>query len=126
MAERLRLNQAPEGSLVRVRGVEPANAARGRLCALGITPGAEIEICSQGVQCRIKVRNASLALGHDLAGCIECEAMTRAITAEILSGTPLEFGPTDCDVDFCLARSVHNDEPTMGASSAVLTQREEA
>lgn len=70
---RIQLNKALEGSTVRIKNITPVPAARSRLCAFGITPGAEIEICSQQGACQIRVQNANVALCHELACCIECE-----------------------------------------------------
>lgn len=100
MVERIKLNQAPEGSRVRIRKVESTNAARGRLCALGLIPGAEIDVFSQNGQCRIRVQNACLALCSNLAGCIECEAMGFP-----LSNSPslnsVECNNVECGITMC-------------------------
>ena len=71
---RIPLDQVQEGSRVTVRTVA-ASPVRGRLCALGITPGAGLEVCSQRDQCLIRVQNAGISLGKDLACCIECEVI---------------------------------------------------
>jgi|GEM_PF-635566 len=102
MVERIRLNQAPEGTRVRIRKVESTNAARGRLCALGLIPGAEIDVFSQSGQCRIRVQNACLALCSTLAGCIECEAMGFSLLSSPLLN-PVECNSVECGVAMCPA-----------------------
>lgn len=118
MAERITLSQVPEGSFVRVRGVESASAARGRLCAFGIIPGAEIEVYAQGAQCRIRVRDASLALCRDLANCIKCEASPSRLkqTTDIAGLENCQF--LECGVEFCLARAASEEKATVTSPAA--------
>lgn len=71
------LHEAPEGCRVRVRELCTCPRARGRLCALGITPGTELEICSHHGGCRVKVHDTSLVLGDMLADTVLCEPMPR-------------------------------------------------
>jgi ferrous iron transport protein A len=62
------LNQFPAGSRVRIEQLCECSRARGRLCAMGLTPGTVVEICSGcGGPCYLKVRGARLTLGHGLA-----------------------------------------------------------
>lgn len=72
------LLDAPAGSVVRVSNVQAEGGMRGRLCALGITPGCEMEIspeCTcQGTR-KITVRNSSLVLNEPMARAIECECV---------------------------------------------------
>lgn len=68
-----KLSDVPAGCRVRVRRLCDTRGERARLCALGITPGTELEVCSQAGACRIKVREASLVLGDALACGIDCE-----------------------------------------------------
>lgn len=111
---RITLNQAPEGSRVRIRKVESTNAARGRLCALGLIPGAEIDVFSQSGQCRIRVQNACLALCSTLASCIECDALGRALS-ESSTLSPIDCDLVDCGVAICPAATPSRSEPTEGA-----------
>ncbi len=66
----------PSGRSVRVAAITGDGSARSRLCALGVTPGTHLEICS-GFGCRgsrrVRVRNSSLVLGESLACCVQCE-----------------------------------------------------
>jgi ferrous iron transport protein A len=62
------LTAFPKGKHVRIEALEGGSSARCRLCALGLTPGSSLEICSSGPgPCRLKVRGADLVLGHGLA-----------------------------------------------------------
>jgi ferrous iron transport protein A len=58
----------PPGSLVRVETLCDCPKARGRLCALGITPGTVVEITSGcgGPVC-LRARGACVTLGQGLA-----------------------------------------------------------
>ncbi len=63
-----RLHQFPAGSLVRIEQLCDCPKARGRLCALGLTPGTTVEVCSGGPgPCLLKVRGCSVAIGHGMA-----------------------------------------------------------
>ncbi|MDR3044416.1 MAG: ferrous iron transport protein A [Desulfovibrio sp.] len=68
-----KLSDVPAGCRVRVRRLCDKQGERGRLCALGITPGTELEVCSQGGACCVRVRDASLVLGDTLACDVYCE-----------------------------------------------------
>lgn len=58
----------PAGDRVRVVRLAGNNGARSRLCALGLTPGTEIELISTGGgPCRLKVRESDLVLGRGMA-----------------------------------------------------------
>jgi Fe2+ transport system protein FeoA len=47
---------------------------RQRLCSLGLTPGAEVEICNGFPgQCKLLVRGGNLALDCEMAGQVLCE-----------------------------------------------------
>ncbi|MDQ7830436.1 MAG: FeoA family protein [Desulfovibrionaceae bacterium] len=62
------LSQFPAGSRVRIEKLCECSRARGRLCAMGLTPGTEIEVFANcGGPCCLKVRGSSLTLGHGLA-----------------------------------------------------------
>lgn len=68
MTESCPLNQLPPGCRARVERLCECPRARGRLCAMGLTPGAEIEVFSSGGgPCRVRVRGSSLSLGEGLA-----------------------------------------------------------
>ncbi len=65
------LSQFPAGTRVRIEKLCECSRARGRLCAMGLTPGTEIEVFANcGGPCCLKVRGSSLTLGHGLAGSI--------------------------------------------------------
>lgn len=68
MAELNSLCAFPPGSRVRVETLCDCPKARGRLCALGITPGTVVEITSAcgGPVC-LRARGACITLGHGLA-----------------------------------------------------------
>lgn len=74
----MKLDEAQQGSRWRVRSISSVPSIRGRLCALGLTPGAELEVFAQDSQCRIKIRNSCIALCKEIARCIECEIVTPA------------------------------------------------
>lgn len=59
----------PGGTKVRVESTEGCCRARGRLCALGLTPGTVCEVLSGGAAgpCRIKVHDADVVIGHGMA-----------------------------------------------------------
>ncbi|MGD9608823.1 MAG: ferrous iron transport protein A [Desulfovibrionaceae bacterium] len=68
MAELNSLCAFPPGSRVRVETLCDCPKARGRLCAMGITPGTVVEITSTcgGPVC-LRARGACVTLGHGLA-----------------------------------------------------------
>jgi ferrous iron transport protein A len=68
MAELNPLAAFPPGSRVRVETLCDCPKARGRLCALGITPGTVVEITSGcgGPVC-LRARGACVTLGHGIA-----------------------------------------------------------
>lgn len=62
------LNQFPPGSKVKIAAHNAGGAARGRLLALGLTPGTEVTLTAAGQgPCRMKVRGCELVLGQGLA-----------------------------------------------------------
>ena len=62
------LSTFPPGSRVRVESLCDCPRARGRLCAMGITPGTVVEItsCFGGPVC-LRARGCSITLGNGLA-----------------------------------------------------------
>ncbi|GFK93778.1 hypothetical protein NNJEOMEG_01612 [Fundidesulfovibrio magnetotacticus] len=62
------LKDCPEGSVVRIEDLHGDPLCRGRLCALGITPGVEARVCADGDCCRIRVRGGEFCLGAEMAG----------------------------------------------------------
>lgn len=62
------LSTFPPGSRVRVESLCDCPRARGRLCAMGITPGTVVEItsCCGGPVC-LRARGCSITLGNGLA-----------------------------------------------------------
>ncbi|MFO8031199.1 MAG: FeoA family protein [Desulfohalobiaceae bacterium] len=62
------LNHFPSGSKVKIADFHAGGAARGRLLALGLTPGTEILLTSSGQgPCKMKVRGSELVLGQGMA-----------------------------------------------------------
>lgn len=58
----------PDGSLVRIEWVGDCSCPRCRVFALGLTPGALVEVVSGGHgPCRLKVRDADLVVGRGIA-----------------------------------------------------------
>jgi ferrous iron transport protein A len=56
------------GAQVRIEGLCDCPRARGRLCALGLTPGTTVTVNSNGHgPCRLKVRGSDLVIGRGLA-----------------------------------------------------------
>lgn len=66
--------ELPHGCRAMVCGLNGDSAQRSRLCAMGITPGTEVEAC-RGFpgRCRLRVRGGSFALDKELAEQILCE-----------------------------------------------------
>jgi len=62
------LSSFPPGSCVRVETLCECPRARGRLCAMGITPGTVVEITSGcgGPVC-VRARGSAFTIGHGLA-----------------------------------------------------------
>lgn len=78
-----KLNQVPVGKKVRVSGFGDCARARGRLCALGLTPGTEVEVCSfNGGPCNVKVRDCCVVLGQGMADQVLCEPVADASEVE--------------------------------------------
>lgn len=56
------------GSVVTISELCAGPSARCRVCALGLTPGTEVEILSSGQgPCRVRVRGTDMVLGNQLA-----------------------------------------------------------
>lgn len=62
------LSQCPRGSKVRIVQLCDDPRCRCRLCALGLTPGVEAQVCEGGDSCRLCVRGGEVCLGAGLAG----------------------------------------------------------
>lgn len=63
------LSSFPRGSRVKIMKLCNCPRARGRLCAMGLTPGTIVEVNSNGAgPCRLKVRGSDLVLGNRMAG----------------------------------------------------------
>lgn len=72
----LSLCHIPAGKRVRIQWVAaPDGGMRGRLCALGLTPGTELDVCSQGHGCCVRLRDTSIVLGNNMAEHIMCEPL---------------------------------------------------
>lgn len=75
----LTLCNAPRGSLLRITRLGSCPRDNCRLCALGLTPGTQVEILSCGVGLtRILVRGCNLVLDAGLAGLVACELVEGA------------------------------------------------
>lgn len=65
----------PGGSKLEVDDLQGSPADLSRLYSLGILPGTELELCTpasgNGNVC-VRVKQCSLVLGEDMAGCIRC------------------------------------------------------
>lgn len=81
----LTLAQVPQGARAKVIGYCCDNALRGRLCALGITPGCELDVCQACDQVRLRVKDCNLVLGGNMASGILCEPVMQS--AEDPSGS---------------------------------------
>ncbi|WP_366519889.1 FeoA family protein [Halodesulfovibrio sp.] len=66
------LNSLPTGCKARINALCSEPKLRGRLCAMGLTPGTVVEVCSP---CSFKVKNCLLTLGDDVACKLECEPL---------------------------------------------------
>lgn len=67
------------GARVRIDKLCDCPKARCRLCAMGLTPGTEVEILSAGGgPCSLKVRGASLVLGHGMANKVLGHEVTKS------------------------------------------------
>ena len=69
------LRNVPAGKRVRIHGVNAEEGMRGRLCALGLTPGTELDVCSQGSGCCVRVRDTSVILCDQMAALLICEPL---------------------------------------------------
>lgn len=79
----------PAGVKVRVVRLEGNNGVRSRLCALGLTPGTEVELVAVGRgPCRLKVRGSDLVLGRGMA-------------EKVLAVPSLEYSPVMARCDCC-------------------------
>lgn len=67
------LAQLPRGARARVVGFACDNALRGRLCALGITPGCELDVAQSCEPVCLRVKGCNLVLGNNMASEILCE-----------------------------------------------------
>ncbi len=105
MHHHIALRQVSPGKRVRVHGISAANGLLGRLCALGITPGALLDVCSQGHACCVRVRDSSVVLSGQMADLIFCD--------------PLEDSPVGCCDDHSVA-----EEHTHGHAHGCRHQRE--
>ncbi len=65
------LHAFPDGSRVLIRKLCSCPNARGRLCALGLTPGTTVVVgCRSGSGCRVLVRGAWVVLDQRLASAV--------------------------------------------------------
>jgi len=78
------LSQFPSGSRVRIESLCDCPKARGRLCAMGITPGTVVEItscCGCGGAVCLRARGACLTIGQGLAGKVYGRLAEEAVQA---------------------------------------------
>jgi len=63
------LSHFPDGTLVRLGDTHGCCRARGRLCAMGLTPGTVCRVYAGGRcgPCRIRVRETDVVIGHGMA-----------------------------------------------------------
>jgi len=74
------LGSFPAGARVTIKKLCACPRTRGRLCALGLTPGATVEICNAAAgSCRLKVRGADLVLTDDLAGDVTATCLNECV-----------------------------------------------
>ncbi|WBF68719.1 ferrous iron transport protein A [Desulfovibrio subterraneus] len=66
------LDKVPAGCKATIRGYCGCSRERGRLCALGLTPGTVVEVCAP---CSVRVRESCVALGIEVAGLVTCEPL---------------------------------------------------
>ncbi|MEW5772289.1 MAG: FeoA family protein [Thermodesulfobacteriota bacterium] len=63
------LCEFPSGTAVTVAAIDGGACARGRLCAMGLTPGSRVVVNSNGCgACSVRVRDTTVTLGRGLAG----------------------------------------------------------
>ncbi|MFA9396031.1 MAG: ferrous iron transport protein A [Halodesulfovibrio sp.] len=67
-----KLNSLPAGCKARIKGFCSEPKLRGRLCALGLTPGTVVEVCAP---CSFRVKDCLVTLGDDIACNLECEPL---------------------------------------------------
>lgn len=70
----LTLGSAPRGRKLRITRLGSGPRENCRLCALGLTPGTQVQVlsCGGGAPCLL-VRGCSLALDPGLASLVACE-----------------------------------------------------
>ncbi|WP_174408833.1 FeoA family protein [Desulfovibrio psychrotolerans] len=66
------LDKLPAGCRATIKGFCGCRKSRGRLCAMGLTPGTVVEVCAP---CSVRVRESCLALGREMAGLVTCEPL---------------------------------------------------
>ncbi|THB64326.1 MAG: ferrous iron transport protein A [Desulfovibrio sp.] len=83
------IREYPPGSLVRIAELGSCRKSRCRMCAMGLTPGTEVEVLSNGMgPCRLRVRGTDVALGRGMS--------TRVMA--VPADTPLPLPrPEECD-----------------------------
>ncbi len=71
-----RLTQLSSGGKVRICALSDRPEMRGRLCAMGLTPGSEVYVYAvhDGL-CSVSVRGCRLVLGEGMAAQILCEPL---------------------------------------------------
>jgi ferrous iron transport protein A len=63
-----------EGQKARISTVTGTASERSRLCALGFTPGTEVEVSHCGGGQHVRIRNTCLVLDQGTAGSIVCRS----------------------------------------------------
>ncbi len=73
MVSECTLLDIPCGEKARIRSLTGRDSERSRLCALGFTPGTEVEVSRCGGGRRVRIRNTCVMLDAGIAGTILCD-----------------------------------------------------
>ncbi len=103
------LCNVPAGSVVRIEKLCDCPKARGRLCALGLTPGTFVEVCSGGPgPCLLKVRGSNLALGNGMARRVLCSMVNGKHASSPAEGVR-DPNPCECMEDASSSHQIQAD-----------------
>lgn len=73
MSRECTLHDLPCGKKARIRSLTGRNCDRSRLCALGFTPGTEIQVSACCGGHRVRLRNSCVVLDAGMAQSILCD-----------------------------------------------------
>lgn len=73
MSRECTLHDLPIGKKARIRSLSGRTCDRSRLCALGFTPGTEVEVSSCCGGRRVRLRNSCVVLDASMAQSIMCD-----------------------------------------------------